>query len=785
MRLRQSNQQKRFTFEPDASDLNEAAPEAVSSEDEFIDKAPSEGLIGDGGDEQDQDAHPSGNAGPSFFGAPTNARQRAYQRKQRADQPRCTVGEEVPAYPSDPGQRWTRAYHGPLKRWTRLYELIDWWYGDHPDRRLIIDEFMRIWWPHQLLPPRLSSPAHLRRAQQGWMKENFAADQRLKYRELYECRLVHQLSQQTATIVDKERVFHEFIPQTGGNLKVLLGPPSDQRAYTIQYGESISCSDSGIPIDNGGSDEITIGGWLLDVGGTVVSMAWAPAVGEVDQLLAIAVTPFSDQAFYRNVGDMPQPSDQKQGTVQILRFEAAKDEMDAVRPSGRAPRLAHLLCFSWGRVSKIYWCPIPLTVEDPARLLGVLCGDGKLRILSVRNSSWQDINEVFEEMETPLVTLEPPNEASLEITCFTWINMNRVAAGLSDGSVGVWSVSPPRFLQRHPVHSAAIMEIASGYPSDPWIVATIPIGGFMTMTDLRLPSAEVTYHPSAMVSLQPNLLAWSPLIRGFASIWPSAFAGNPNISFLPLKSFPLCRHLITVDGQPTCIGISACHSYALVGTTDGSVWVFSMLHKLSTYRKTTHKVKIFQHEFSSAISSTDYEVGQTNCRGTSRIVHGFLPRPNLHPVSVKMAETQRQNRKKGKKGKTKDKGKSTARPKRTPGPTEGEGDEEAAMTSGPGPITLNDPQTRITVTAWNPNAEYSWWAAVAMGSGLLRVIDLGVDPRGDDEMPEMKPQDEESADESEADDTMELIEDEHTDGENGHDDDEGDQEQEQSDTEMA
>ncbi|KAI0144285.1 hypothetical protein GGR57DRAFT_482640 [Xylariaceae sp. FL1272] len=769
MRLRQSNQHKRFALEPDASDLNEAVPEDASSEDEFIDKAPSDGIVGEE-DEQNHDLHTNGNAGPSFFAATTTARQRAYQRKQRANQPRCTVGEEVPAYPSDTGQRWTRAYHGPLKRWTRLHELIDWWYGENPDRRLIVDEFMRIWWQHQLLPPRLSTPAHLQRARHGWMDENFAADQRMKYRELQECRLVHQIPQQTATIVDKEKVFHEFLPQTGGYLKVLLGTVSDQRSYTIQYGESISCSDSGTPIDNGGSSDTTIGGWLLDVGGIVVSMSWAPTVGEVDQLLAIAVAPFSDQAFYRNLGDMPQPSDQKQGTVQILRFEAIKDGTNTIRPSGRAPRLAHLLCFSWGRVSKIHWCPIQLTIEDPARLLGVLCGDGKLRILSVRNSSGQDVNEVFEEIETPLVTFEPPNEAALEITCFTWINMNRVAAGLSDGSVVVWSVSPPRFLQRHPVHSAAIMEIASGYPTDPWIVATIPIGGLMTMTDLRLPSAEVTYHPSAMVSLQPNLLAWSPLIRGFASIWPSAFAGNPNISFLPLKSFPLCRHLITVDGQPTCIGISGCHSYALVGTTDGSVWVSSMLHKLSTYRKITYKVKIFQHEFRGALSSEggDCEDGQANCRGTSRIVHGFLPRPNQHPVSVKMAETQRQNRKKGKKGKTKDKGKSTAKSKRPPGPGEGEGDEEAAMTSGPGPIILNDPQTRVTVTAWNPNAEYSWWAAVAMGSGLLRVIDLGVDARGEDETPEINLHDEDSAEESEADDTMELMDDEQIDGENEH-----------------
>lgn len=357
-----------------------------------------------------------------------------------------------------------------------------------------------------------------------------------------------------------------------------------------------------------------------------------------------------------------------------------------------------------------------------------------------------------------MITLEPPKECTIEITCFTWINMNRVAAGLSDGSVMVWSLSPLRILQRHPVHSTAIIDIVSGYPSDPFLVSTVSIGGVLTITDLSRPSAETTYHPNMMVSLQPNLLTWSPHLRGYASIWPSAFAGNPNLTFLPIRGFPVCRHLITVNGQPTCISIGACHPFLIAGSTDGSVWVFNILRKLSSHREKTLKLKLFQHEYyAPPVSNANHEGEEAKPRGVCRILHGFLPEPNSHPTGVKMAETQRLNREKGAKGKGKGKaiGESAKPQAKTPRQPEGEVDEEAAMTSGPGPIVLYEPQTRVTAVAWNPNVEFSWWAAAAMGSGLLRVMDVGAEPQAK----RKKKDDEESQvdEEGERDDGMDSM----------------------------
>jgi transcription factor C subunit 6 len=237
-----------------------------------------------------------------------------------------------------------------------------------------------------------------------------------------------------------------------------------------------------------------------------------------------------------------------------------------------------------------------------------------------------------------------------------------------------------------------------------------------------------------MVSLQPNLLAWSPHLRGYASMWPSAFAGNPNLSFMPARGFPLCRHLITVNGLPTCIAIGACHTYLLVGSTDGSLWVFNILRKLTSHREKTVKVKLLQHEFCALIpSNAESGMEEAKSRGVCRILHGFLPEPNTHPTGVKMAETQRHNRQNGTRisqARNRGKGKSAKPQVKMPSQPEGEiVDEEAAMTSGPGPIVLYEPQTRITAVAWNSNVEFSWWAAAAMGSGLIRVMDVGAETR--------------------------------------------------------
>ena len=58
-----------------------------------------------------------------------------------------------------------------------------------------------------------------------------------------------------------------------------------------------------------------------------------------------------------------------------------------------------------------------------------------------------------------------------------------------------------------------------------------------------------------------------------------------------------------------------------------------------------------------------------------------------------------------------------------------EGDRRGvnALTFDPIRFSIHEPLTRVASVAWNPNVEFGWWAAAGMASGLVRIMDLGVE----------------------------------------------------------
>ncbi|KAI1470101.1 WD40 repeat-like protein [Daldinia caldariorum] len=726
MRLRKSNQGKRFNdalafdlSDGEQADLTQQARHL--SDNEFVVDA-QQSL--DGRNKQDIDAQDSSDF-ESLDGKQSEARRKKNKRSW-APNPAKPLGEVQP-YPTDPAQKWTRTYVGPVKRWTRLEFLVDYWFGDVEDRREIFNDFIQLWYNYQLLPPKLPQGSHqLDVARNGWMPGNFTQYTEEKYRNWYERYLATRTISQTSTPIDKEKAFRWFFPRDEGKIHVLLGHVLNQKEHLMKQGDCLSFSDSGLPIEDESSDDSQIGGWLLDVGGIVLSMGWAPIKGQVDQLLAMSVIPHSDQAFYRDLNDAPKPSELKDGAIQIWKFGVEKDREGISRPARSSPKLIRTICFYWGRVNRMQWCPVPLTITHGVALLAVLCGDGKLRIIEIKRDPERDGVETFEEMQEPLATIKPPKEHSLEINCFSWLNINRIVVGLSDGSVTVWSISPCQQLQRHPVHSSPIMDIVSGYPSKPFLIATMPMGGVFTLTDLNRPTAEKTYHGNPLVSLQPNVLAWSDQLRGFASIWPTSFPGTSTVSFVHSRVFPLSRHICTVEGQTSCLAFGTCHPFLLVGSSDGSVWALNVMRKVLSHREKTHKLKIFQHEYAAPPppETTNGNGDQIQRRGGCRILHGFLPQLNSHPLGTRIAKESRVKRARGEKKAANKKSKKPEDEVVFEDPAD---EDEDYFTMVPAPIVVHESQTRITALSWNPNVEFSWWAAAAMGSGLVRIMDLGIE----------------------------------------------------------
>lgn len=294
-------------------------------------------------------------------------------------------------------------------------------------------------------------------------------------------------------------------------------------------------------------------------------------------------------------------------------------------------------------------------------------------------------------------------------------------------------------LSRRSVHVTQILDITSGFPSHPYYIATSPVGGCTTLTDLNLPSAETTYIPlHSVVNFQPNLLDWNDHIQGYFSMHPSPTPQNTVVGYAHIKFFVQSRALLTADSPPMCIASGKTHPFTLVGCADGSLWVFNPMRVLMKERgDELHKLQILQHEFRPPQRTASCAI--KNNRGAVRILQGFKPVFNNNPRMEMMAEYLRRlkmmkpaNLRRPVKDKNQKRKSHKKKGAESDGDEEGENgmrlSDEAylAQVLEKSKTVVHESRTRITVAAWNPNVEFGWWAAAAMGSGLVKIMDLGV-----------------------------------------------------------
>lgn len=204
---------------------------------------------------------------------------------------------------------------------------------------------------------------------------------------------------------------------------------------------------------------------------------------------------------------------------------------------------------------------------------------------------------------------------------------------------------------------------------------------------------------------------------------------------------------MTTSSLPMCLATGRTHPFTLVGCADGSLWAFNPLRVLLKDRyDEMHKLKVFQHEFrpapAAALSNTsEHTVPQhqhQQIRGAARILQGFRPEFNsnlsMELMAARNKKTITSNSKRAKpKAKRKKPAGNTEEPGGAPGQAPGlKVDEELLLIqeAEKTKAVVHAPQTRVTVVAWNPNVEYGWWAAAALGSGLIKVMDLGLDGWG-------------------------------------------------------
>lgn len=657
----------------------------------------------------------------------------------------------VPEYPSD--LRQTRMHDGPLKSWTRAQQLLVILYGPEQAHIQVMRGLLRKWFHSQTLPNISNGEGGMMHS--PWLAEDYEDKERRWSQSWYgKYRAASHELQKSRKIRSEHIDMFKPPPQ---ELICFIGPFHQQQQIRTSYGSGNAVAQSGEPLTNESSAPRPPKGWLLDTGGIPLSIGWAPLRGHREQFLAVCTVPYADQELKEHDARDADAEEKKRGSVQIWSIPCHREDASPAH-------LVTSLQFDFGRSKRIQWCPVAPPNDHTVGMLAVLCGDGQARVLEVLKSQTVQDNygklasgfsvlvlvtnsAPLEWILSPVATLGFTNEYMVQATCLTWVNTNRVCLGHSDGSVSLWSVYPQCMLMRRSVHNSHILDIASGFPSHPYHIATSPVSGSPTLTDLNLPSAETTCIPIPnALNFQPNLLDWNDHLQGYFNMYPSPTPHKIELGWSHVRYFVESRVVITTSSPLMCVASGRTHPFTLVGCADGSLWTTNPLRVLIKDKSDDiHKLKIMEHEFRPAprtrLPDVVAPVGEQQqppphpvSRGAVRILQGFKPEVNSNPQADLAREQDkprfaRWRRKKPSKGSSRRKANNAAEAEESSSEEEGPTKTESmalVKALDRSKAVIHEARTRITAAAWNPNIEYGWWAAAAMGSGLVKIMDLGI-----------------------------------------------------------
>lgn len=294
---------------------------------------------------------------------------------------------EIPHYPLET-RIVTRVYAGPLMRYARYSALRDSMYGPEYQRIKIIWDLEKRWQDFSVLPPAFPPSQRQGVVPSPWVSSTYESDQERRVFQWYDDYQVNSPEiQRTRVILPKHG--EQLVSQADGDLVALVGPCHAQKQYRLSPGSAIPISQSGLRADDPEdveNEKSAAAGWILDVGGIPLSLAWAPSTRKDAQVLAIASVPFSDQEprQHDNKENGEEPPDKSAGFIQFWEFDADSGSHGLAAPSKRLP--VHILtrCFDWGRVKRLEWCPVPMDNSELYGLLAILCGDGLARVIDVK-----------------------------------------------------------------------------------------------------------------------------------------------------------------------------------------------------------------------------------------------------------------------------------------------------------------------------------------------------------------------------------------------------------------
>ncbi|KAF2235417.1 hypothetical protein EV356DRAFT_500282 [Viridothelium virens] len=447
-------------------------------------------------------------------------------------------------------------------------------------------------------------------------------------------------------------------------------------------------------------------GWVMNLGSKKVQcLDWVSNRQGHTQYLAVAVEKggrYADNKPFEAANApafAPQPP--TPASLHIWSFEATSISENGswTMNSTFTPRMRLVLCTDWGDIRTFKWCPMPdrdrsESAQQSATRLGLMAGiwaDGFLRVIDVSHTASKDETQYL-HVNSVAFEARPPSSV---FTALAWLSTFDIAASTAQGFVAIFNIadciktssSRPWFFK--PISETYIINIASGYPSRPYLLFTTSMSGHLRMTDLRAPESDSV--ESSRSRLGTPTLAWHETSQSLITCDDSPF-----IRSLPIRHFfasTAHMKLPAMAPLPHCLVTSPVHASVLVGLADGSVIATNPLRRTQGPRTQLFLQKWFQHEFSGSTPRARELGGEAG--GVVRFSDGF---------KVEVAGTKEPKKEAEKK-----------KPKVDLGFT---------------PLTVYEEKSCITALAWNPNLHCGGWAAAGMGSGLLRVEDIALDRSG-------------------------------------------------------
>ncbi|KAI9796256.1 MAG: hypothetical protein M1833_006425 [Piccolia ochrophora] len=501
-----------------------------------------------------------------------------------------------------------------------------------------------------------------------------------------------------------------------------IGPWNRQKLFSFPIAVPLSVAEAWKQADD--SDPATTptvaskgegGGWILNAGAKVQCLSWLPSTNANVQYLAL-----STLGRDRSSPTAPEPPEPEvrwdkapaftlspltPAAIQIWAFQASQEDPTTadIDPTC-SPRLHMVLCTDWGPVRQIKWCPTPSPEDDTNeaghRQMGLLAGvwgDGKVRVLDVRHAEGPDLPTQYLHIIAAAFSSKPP---STLCTSLDWLSATHIATGHANGYVSIWDLSTlpmnyssnPRPILHQPIHQTYILSLASLRPSHPSIFTTTSMDGYTRLTSLHSAHTDFTTSPRTRMGALP--LAWSDHTQLVL-----AAEEHQGLRALPVRRFFSTINVARPAASITALATAATHTSVLVATADGTVLVTNPLRKLIHPKSDLYQQTWFRCEWSRARADAN-GMGDDGNNGDAQ---RSAPEPSHPLIDVQSGGVSRM--------------------------TEGyhvtvKSQKKAERGEGYG--VLYEEPTSVTAVAWNPNVACGAWAAAGMGSGLVRVEDLGV-----------------------------------------------------------